>query len=810
MFVKVALEKTNYSFDIPFTYAVPSEIKDKSLVGKRVTVPFGRGNKTSVAMVLSETEVCENIKTKDIISVLDEQAVLDKEMIDLVFWMKSRYYCKLFDCIKLMLPAGISYKVKLVYRAIKDNSQELENECKTIFDTIKNSKKPLSKEDIEQALVLADIKDDIKFLLQENYIVAEDFAKRKTGDASEKMIEAIENFEVKLSPKQSEAYENLLELGRISVKEFQYLSGFSQSIIKALKDKNAVKITELETYRKPKHLKNSFEELQKAELKLSDEQEKVLANLIKEYENGEKKTSLLYGVTGSGKTSVFLKLIDYVISNGKQVILMVPEIALTPQTIDLFRAKFSTKIAVFHSGLSIGERLDEWKRASKGECDIVIGTRSAVFAPLKNLGLIVIDEEQEYTYKSEITPRYNAKEVARFRCNSSNAFCLLCSATPSVDSYFLAKSNKIGLNRLENRFGTASLPEVSLVDMNEEEVFGNKTDISLELKNELIENFNNKKQSIILLNRRGYHTFARCGDCKTVITCPNCSISLTLHSANNRLMCHYCGYSVPIDLKCPECESEKIVFSGYGTQRAEESISAVVPEAKILRIDADSTSAKYSLEKKLDEFSNGDYDIMVGTQMVAKGLNFENVTLVGVLSVDQSLCNDDFRSNEKTFDLLTQVVGRSGRGAYKGKAIIQTHIPENVYLKLASVQDYDKFYDMEIAFRKAMLYPPFVDILLIGVLGENEQKVKLASELFLKKFSEKVESAEGKMPLRVLRPSPAALAKISGKFRYKIIIKHKNTAEFREIISDLLIEFAKDSEFASVTVYADANPYSVM
>ncbi|MFI3206465.1 MAG: primosomal protein N' [Clostridia bacterium] len=810
MFVKVAVENTNYSFDVPFTYQVPEELVQFAEVGKRVSVPFGRGNKTSIAMVLAICEEEENEKIKPIISFLDENVVLSKEMIELAFFMKSRYYCTLFDCIKLMLPAGISYKIKQVYILLDSGTQGLSDRQKKIIHLMSESKKNLSKEEIQTALDMGDISREINFLLANSHIKSQGITKRKTGDASEKIVVANKNFKGKLSPKQQEIYDTLLELGQLSLKELSYYTGISLAVIKALADKGGAEIFEQEVYRKPKNLKSGYDELQKSEIVLSKEQEEVFEKLKEDYENENLHTSLLYGVTGSGKTSVFLKLIDYVIERGKQVILMVPEIALTPQTIELFKTKYKDKTAIFHSALSVGERLDEWKRAQRGECDIVIGTRSAIFAPLKKLGLIVIDEEQEYTYKSEITPRYNAKDIAKFRSAYEKSFCLLCSATPSIESYYMAKNGKYSMHSLTKRYGVANLPKVKLIDMNEEEVFGNKTDISTGLKNALIENYESGKQSIILLNRRGYHTFARCGECHSVVTCPNCSISLTLHSANNRLMCHYCGHSVPIDLNCHECGSDKIVFSGYGTQRAEEALQGILPNANILRIDADSTSAKYSLEKKLDAFSSGEYDIMIGTQMVAKGLNFPNVTLVGVLSVDQSLCNDDFRSNEKTFDLLTQVVGRSGRGEHKGEAVIQTYMPENSYLRLASMQDYNAFYNMEISFRKAMLYPPFVDMLLIGLVGENEPKLRIASELFLKKLSQKAEEQTEKLPLRVLRPSPAAVAKIAGKYRYKIIIKNKNTKKFREIISELLIEFAKDREFSDVTVYADPNPYVVI
>ncbi|MEG1426963.1 MAG: primosomal protein N' [Oscillospiraceae bacterium] len=811
MFVQVAVENTAYSFDKPFIYSVPPEMRALVASGKRAMVPFGGGNKTRVAMILTVLQKNSDTKipTKPILSVLDKEPLLSEEMVALVFWMKSRYYCTLFDAVRLMLPAGIGYTIHFSYRLIKsaDEAAEITEAQRKILNFLKKS--PKTAANLSSFLEIDEENPELLQLIQMGLVERFDSVKRKIGDATLKMIAPVEDFLGKLSPKQQDVYNTLVESGAVSVKELSYFTGVSAGVIKSMAEKGAAVLYEEAAYRKPKYLKATLDDEKNTSVQLSIEQNRIFDQLIEEYEYSNGSVSLLYGVTGSGKTSVYLKLIDYVIGLGKDVILMVPEISLTPQTIDLFRKKFGEHIAVFHSGLSIGERLDEWKRTEKGECKLAIGTRSAVFAPFKNLGLIVIDEEQEHTYKSETTPRYNAKEIARFRCHYGKGFCLLSSATPSLESYYMAVSGKFGLHKLDVRFGGAVIPEVRLVDMNQEAVFGNTTDISFTLKRALNDNLRQGRQSIVLLNRRGYHTFARCKDCHTVLTCPNCSISLTYHNANNRLMCHYCGYSAPFTPKCPECGNDSVTFSGYGTQRAEEALQAAVPNARVLRIDADSTAGKFSLEKKLDAFSSGEYDIMVGTQMVAKGLDFENVTLVGVISADQSLYSDDFRSNERTFDLLTQVVGRAGRGKYPGQAIIQTAIPENAYLRLAASQDYFTFYEMEITFRLAILYPPFVDILVIGFVGEKEGTVHLAAEAFLRNLSQLAKSEYPELPLRILRPSPATIAKVSGKYRYKLIIKYKNTVAFREMIAKLLIEFAKDRDFSSVTAFADPNPHTI-
>ena len=579
----------------------------------------------------------------------------------------------------------------------------------------------------------------------------------------------------------------------------------SAGIIRTLADKGAAEIFEVERFRRPKQ--------EMADIRLpqtlSAEQMNVANDILRECDAAEPMVGLLYGVTGSGKTAVFLHVIRHVLTVGKGVIVTVPEISLTPQTLAVFTAVFGDTVAVFHSGLSVGERMDEWKRVRTGRAKIVVGTRSAVFAPVQNLGLIVMDEEQESTYKSESTPRYHARDIAKFRVNYNRAYCLLCSATPSVESYYMAQSGKYRYHALHHRYGDAVVPTVQLVDMNNEDLYRGKPMISMALARAVSENIRAGRQSILLLNRRGYHTYAVCKDCKTVAACPNCSISMTYHAANNRLMCHYCGHSEPAYVRCKACGGE-LTFSGGGTQKAEDQLREAFPEARILRVDTDTTANKYALEKKLNAFANGEYDIMIGTQMVAKGLDFENVTLVGVLSADQSLYSDDYRSNERTFDLLTQVVGRAGRGRYRGTALIQTHVPENPYLHLAAAQDYESFFETEIRFRRAMLYPPFADLLQIGFVGEKEDTVRAAAEHFSALLAETFRRDYPNLPLRLLRASAASVSRMGGKYRYKIIMKYKNSKAFRDAIAMLLSAFSSDKRFLSVTAYADPNPDAIL
>lgn len=809
MNILAAVEGTTYDFDKLFTYKLPKEL-EYCEKGMRVLVPFGTGNKTRLALVMGFTTEDPG-KLKSVQSVLDSKPLISEEMLQLVSYIRDKYFCTYFDAVRLMLPAGLSYSINKSYEAVAFSASDIENlpddeKALLVYFQAKNYK--ASESELEKEFSCKNLKKLILKLKEKGFIKEDETAVRKLKDASDKMIKALDCEGVKLTEKQSEVYTFLKNAGAISVKELIYYTGVTVSVINSIVKKGVAETFVKEVYRKPSY--TEWEEKSRADNFLSEEQEKVFNKLLSEYESGKGNVSLLYGVTGSGKTQVFLKLIEHVINKGKEVILMVPEISLTPQTIDIFRAKFKNKIAVLHSSLSLGERLDEWKRIERKEAKLVIGTRSAVFAPCSNLGLIVMDEEQEHTYKSENSPRYHARDIARVRAHYNNALLLLSSATPSVESYYMAKNNKYGFNMLTKRYGEANIPDVMLVDMNEESVAGNTTGVSAVLLKELKNNVESKHQSILLRNRRGYNTFVKCSNCREVVTCPNCSISLTYHQANKRLMCHYCGYSVPFSEVCPSCGESKIKLSGSGTQLVEEYLETVMPEARILRIDADTTAAKDSLKEKLDAFSRGEYDILVGTQMVAKGLDFENVTLVGVLSADQSLFGDDFRSSENTFDLLTQVIGRAGRGKYPGKAIIQTEIPENPYLKLSAEQNYLSFFDMEICYRKAMLYPPYADLVLVGFLSESEKDVSLAANTFLKNLTGLAESKYQSLPLRFLRPSPASVNKVGGKYRYKIIIKCKNTLKFREMLREALLSHSNIKELRDVTVYVDVDPINII
>lgn len=802
---RVAVENTAYSFDKPFDYSVPASLSSECKAGVRVLVPFGRGNKKRQGVVL-EVLHSETDGLKSLISLLDDEPVMSEEMIKTAEFISEHCFCTLYDAIKTMLPAGISYRVTSVYGAneISDGVRsELSDEQKRVYDYLFSKRKPVKSDVILDAFGYSDT-EILDKLAADGILYKSDRAYRRVSDAVTKMAainSGVDISKFKLTEKQKRVAELIDMSGGVSVKEILYFTGVSNSVIDSLYKKGVIHFYDEEVFRIEKRVADR----KAPEIILSEEQQKACDSLYREYDDLKPHTSLLYGVTGSGKTSVFIKLIERVIDDNRGIIVMVPEISLTPQFVSQFSQRFGDKIAVFHSALSLGERLDEYKRVKKGIAKIAIGTRSAVFAPFDNIGLIIMDEEQEYSYKSESSPRYHAREVAKFRCAKNNALLVLSSATPSIETFYYAKTGRYSLYTLSSRYGAAQLPKVITADMNTEVQNGNTTGFSEVLLENLNYNLEHNKQSILLLNRRGHNTFATCRTCGEPVTCPNCSISLTYHSANNRMMCHYCGYSVPAIDECPTCHSKSIRFGGAGTQKAESDISVIFPDARILRMDTDAVSSKSSYEKMISAFANGEYDILVGTQMVAKGLNFPNVTLVGVLNADQMLYADDYRSYERSFSLLTQVVGRSGRGSSKGIAVIQSYTPDNLIIAMAAKQDYDTFYNTEINVRKAMLYPPFADICLIGFVGENQSQTLRAANAFLNSFISLAKSDYPNLPLRVLGPSPALVVKVSNKFRYKLIIKCKNNREFRKMLSTLLVQFGKNKEFASVTAYADMN-----
>ncbi|MBP3696599.1 MAG: primosomal protein N' [Clostridia bacterium] len=811
-YAKVAVESAVFTFDKAFDYAIPAELEPLVQKGSRVTVPFGNGNKKRIGVVFELSDSTDSKRTKKITEVLDKEPLLNGEMLSLAEWIKDRTFCTLYEAAKAMLPTGINHRMVLSYAADPEADSKkidaLEGVEKEFYDYVVKKGVFVKAETVFNSLSVKADSEIPASLVRKGLLLTSSDAVRNLGDLTVRMMRLVQTEEeIKLTAKQKQIYDVLCDVGTASVKELCYFTGLTPAVANALV-KNGV----AEFYEQPVMKLPDFtnEKGERTTISLTEEQSEAYKKLSILAQSGKPAVSLLYGVTGSGKTSVYMSVIDGVVDSGKTVIVMVPEIGLTPQTLSLFCKRYGSSVAVFHSALSVRERLEEWKRVKSGKAKIVIGTRSAVFAPLENLGLIIVDEEQEHTYKSEQTPRYSAIDVAKYRAAYHNCLLILASATPSVESYAAAQSGKYELCTLKNRYGNAVLPDVLTVDMRTEEKAAGSRAISKTLYDSLKQNLENGRQSILLINRRGFHTFAACNSCGEVICCPQCSISMTYHTANNRLMCHYCGHSVPFSSVCPECGEDAVRYSGFGTQKIEEELAALLPEAKIVRMDTDSTAGKNSHEKLLDSFAKGEYDIMIGTQMVAKGLNFPNVTLVGVVSVDQQLYNDDFRSLEKTFSLLTQVVGRAGRGDVEGTAVIQTLTPENEIIRLAAKQDYDEFFNTEIKLRKALVYPPYCDLCVVGFTGSNESVVKSAANNALELIRKYTTGDYAGEKIITLGPMPARVAKISGRFRYRLIIKCHNTKRFRQMISALLVEMGTDKRFSSVTTYADINPESTV
>ncbi len=811
---RVAVDIAVYQADKLYDYFIPSELSSKAVPGCRVTVPFGRGNKRMQGIIIERVSDDINKNAKPILSVEDDKPILTPEMIDLARWMKANVFCLWFDAVRAMVPYGIAYRVVESYALNPDISNDVlsslngdELRAAELFScgvALKSTK-------VLKTLGLTDESDILTRLCKKGVLHRCDLTVRNMNDPTIKMVkpstdEPADLSKIKLTPKQRQAYNTLCDIGTCSIKELCYFSGVTKAVITALNKKGLTTEYECET----SLTRNEDVEIDNNTIILTAEQQAAFDELSEKLSDEKGSAALLYGVTGSGKTQVFLKLCEAVLEQERTVIVMVPEISLTPQMLKKFKSRFGDNVAVFHSAMSQGQRMDEWKRVKRGEAKVVLGTRSAVFAPLKNIGIIIIDEEQEHTYKSEMSPRFHARDIARFRAVKNNSLLVLASATPSIESFTAAKNGRYSLCRLTERYGNAVLPDVVTVDMREEQSKGNTGSISNRLYDEISNALSSNKQAIILLNRRGHNTYVSCPSCGYVLTCPNCSISMTYHSANNRLMCHYCGHSVEYTSQCPNCGSKHIKYSGQGTQKVQQELELLFPDAKILRMDADTTMARNSYDKGLGDFAAGKYDIMIGTQMVAKGLDFPNVTLVGVIGADQSLYSDDFRSFERTFSLLTQVVGRSGRGNEKGLAVIQTFDPDNNIIKLAAAQDYEQFYDSEILTRKLMVYPPYCDLMVIGVSSTDSARAVNAANELLSSIKSKVSTDNSNLKIIALGPTASAVPKVNNKYRYKIILKYINCKEFREMIDSVLIDFYNSPKSKQVSVFIDPNPDTII
>ena len=741
--VGVAVSNATFHFDKLYTYAVMPDQQNAVKLGSMVLVPFGRGSRARMGVVLACDAEPESAKLKYLFDVAPASACLTPELLRLVHFLKERTFCTYYEAVKAVIPYGAQYKPAVAADGVtpvlqKQLTRHTENSYKLV-GALQQKPKPTAKQLAAVALL---------------------------GGGSRTLNELEDK-------------------------------GISRAVLDNLCAKGVLECSKVN---KSIDLYSSIP-LKNEPITLTQEQQAAYDALLPKLEDDAPHSALLYGVTGSGKTLVFLKLIARCLEQGRRALVLVPEISLTPQMILRLKSQFGRRVAVQHSALNHTERLLQWQMIQDGGADIVVGTRSAIFSPLENIGLIIIDEEQEHTYRSESAPRYSAHEVARQRAAENGALLLLASATPSTESFYAAQHGRTQLVRLTQRYGGNPLPTVQIVDMRAELAAGNPREISLSLEDAIRRNLDAGKQTILLLNRRGYQTMAQCEDCREVLKCTKCSVPMVYHKAAHKVLCHYCGSQMEPPTVCPACGG-KLQYRGFGTQKAEEELAKLFPDARVLRMDQDSTAAKDAHEKLLARFANHEYDIMVGTQMVAKGLDFEDVTLVGVLGIDSLLFAQGFRAYENVFSLITQVVGRSGRARDPGFAIIQTTDPDNPVLNLAAAQDYDAFFEQEIAYRKLGLYPPFCGLCVIGFAGAKEIEVARAAARFAALLGQQA-AKQPDLPLRVLGPTPGSIEKINDTYRYKLTIKCRNDRRFRDLVRSTLERYEQEKLPSKATVAVD-------
>lgn len=815
-YAKVIVRNNSTHTDNLFTYEIPEFLSENICIGHRVLVPFGMYNKPVEAFVFEiDDYVDENIRTKKITDLLDEEPIFNKDDINLIIWMKNKYLCTYIDCINLLYPKGYKLNNYKVIKLIDENyTSENKNEQKLI-DTLKENKNEVRIDKIKKIPNLNNIIYKLKKLNVVNVIWRYNDHKNEKkvymislSKQAEEIDEYLKENKIRLGSKQKEILEYIRNVKEIDLGKLLENTNATRQSINGLKEKNIINIKETDFYRNPEQIYS----VEHKDIKLNEEQEKVVNLINQEMFNEDKKPYMIHGVTGSGKTEVYMEIIENALNQGLDSLMLVPEISLTPQTISRFRNKFGNIVGVFHSQLSEGEKHDVYKQVKEGKIRILIGARSALFMPFTSLGVIIIDEFHESAYKSEKNPKFNTIEVANFISRKREVSLVLGSATPSIEEYYKAINGQYKLLEINKRANNKPMPKIEVVDMKDELMIGNKSIFSSKLKLDMEEAVKNKNQIILFLNRRGYSNFVSCRKCGYVFTCENCDISLTYHKKSNTGKCHYCGYEKEIPKECPECKSKYIKPFGIGTQKIEEEIKSLFPNMRVLRLDRDTTSKKGSFDRILNSFKNKEADVLIGTQMLSKGLDFDNVTLVGILSADMILKFPDFRSAENTFQMITQVSGRAGRSEQEGKVILQTYDTEHYAIKHAINYDFKGFYQDEIKIRKLFDYAPFNNMLSVVLSGKNNKLVEINAKKMYDTLAYLLNERGIEDLSFILGPNQCSISKINQNYRWQILFKDEDIEInlLKGIIKYICITKREIVFDKDINISIDINPYSVL
>ncbi len=807
---RTAVSAANFAFDRLYSYFIPAELEDTVQAGVRVLVPFGRGDRRVEAFVVRIEQADEEEPFKEVSSVLDREPVLRDSDIKLAAWMCTSLYCTFYDCAKAMLPSGLWFRRTERYVLTETGKAQKDTLCAAypFLSLFTGRRKKIPSAELAAFCGGTLPTKELNTLCAEGFLQFSSSFSRKVGDQTVKMYalalpaHAAASRAEKGSPVRVDVVAALTDGGSLSQHDLMYQTGASAGILQTMVRQGILRLWEQERYRMP-----DFSQVERVSLgTLTEAQQKACDRILPLLHSRTPEAALLFGVTGSGKTQVYLHLISETLAHGKSAIVLVPEIGLTPQMIRRFVGCFGGIVAVLHSALSVGERYDSWKRIKNGEARVVVGTRSAVFAPVKDLGLLIIDEEQDDAYKSEQSPRYHARDIAKYRVMQEEALLLLGSATPAVETFYGAENGKYPMAILRERYEGTQLPKVTIADLRgsaQQGVFGS---IGTVLRDSIDETLRDGRQAILFLNRRGAARQVVCPSCGWRPECPNCSVTMTYHSANGRLMCHYCGHSIYQPKVCPQCGAQHLKTDGAGTQRVEQELHTLFPSARVLRMDADTTGTKHSHESILEQFAAGDADILLGTQMVTKGLDFDHVALVGVIDADQSLFAQDYRARERTFSHLTQVVGRAGRRGSRGHAVIQTRVPDNDVILNAACQDYERFYEHEIGLRQALRCPPIAQIVTLTAQGESERDVLEALVYVKTRLDGLLTGQFAELGAQVLGPAPANVVRVMNQYRYHLTLRCPEGRRRRALIGGILREFSAEKRFRGVHLFADTNP----